>query len=1230
MATMRDLTVRIRANADEFDAAMKASGLSARAFSAELRKLEQAEARRERAMTQTGAGLVAFGATVATGLGLAAKAAIDWESAWAGVTKTVDGSAPQMVALEESLRQLARELPATHQEIAAVAEAAGALGVKREDIVAFTRTMINLGETTDLTSDAAATALARISNVMGTSGDDIDRFGAALVDLGNNGASTESEIVSMAQRIAGAAKQVGLSEGDLLGIASALSSVGIEAEAGGSSFSTFLIRMTEAVNDGGDKLDQFAAVAGMSAQEFATGFRDNAAGAATAFVEGLGRIQKSGGDTFGVLADLGLSEIRLRDALLRSAGAGDLMAESIRIGNEAWAENSALTEEAAKRYETTAARLQIARNQMSDFAITVGETFLPIVGAAADRMGSWMEVIRDLPDPVVQAGSVIGSLAGAASLAAGGFFLAAPKIADFKRSIDDLGPRAQGFARGLQGIGSFLLGPWGLAIGAGITALALWGDNKARAAAEAREFTRAIEADSGALGENTAALVSNRLEEEGLLGVADRLRISKEDLAAAIYNNGDAYDRVTEQLRAYIDSTSEGSVRDGTATAAKKEHAREARNLLTTIDELRGQIDAGLAGAEAKAALDKAQADAQALLADETGAHTEALGENTDAMDEAAATAKGLKDALDGLTGTQRSATEAEIRYRDGVQKLTEALKENGGTFDLNTEAGRRNMDALLGVTGRSQDYQAALFELTQDIGETTAAGEAHRAKLVDIVTQSIGNRAEAEKLVDRFLAQAGATDIATEASRKAEEQSRFYKDELGRLAGLANGDLKAAILGARDDFDTLGGAHASAEERARAQVGMLLNLARNASPELRAEFARLAEDLLNLPDGTFQVTGTGITQFRFSSTGEVKARGMTGLATGGVIGFADAGIMPGYTPGRDVHRFWSPTAGGLELSGGEPVMRPEFGAVVGHDWVNAANAAARTGGVSAVRDFLSDSWFGGGQRFATGGVVRLGEQPFSTLGSKIHQRVGRDLYDRMGPMLLAQVKELNEAAAAISGVFTGGPPGRGVERWRPMVNQALGIMGQPSAFANLTLRRMNQESGGNPNIVNKWDINWIRGYPSVGLMQVIRPTYAANRHPAYDLGPYSYGVSVNPLANTLASMRYALRRYGSLPTAYNRRGGYDDGGIAGDSGWMWKGTVRPERVLSPRQTEAFEQLVRILDTHRGAQLGGRAQAGAAPVHKHYHLTVHDAGNGRIDLEAQFSRLEMRAGVSGA
>ena len=125
----------------------------------------------QEAARTVGGPMVAAGASLVAMMALVVRSAIQWESAWAGVTKTVDGTPKQMAAIEAGLRGLAQILPASHEEIAAVAEAAGALGVKSKDVVGFTKTMVDLGETTNLSSEQAATSLARFMNVMGTAQD---------------------------------------------------------------------------------------------------------------------------------------------------------------------------------------------------------------------------------------------------------------------------------------------------------------------------------------------------------------------------------------------------------------------------------------------------------------------------------------------------------------------------------------------------------------------------------------------------------------------------------------------------------------------------------------------------------------------------------------------------------------------------------------------------------------------------------------------------------------------------------------------------------------------------------------------------------------------------------------------------------------------------------------------------------------------------------------------------
>jgi TP901 family phage tail tape measure protein len=435
--------------------------------------------RQSQAMEKVGTKLVTVGAIAAAATALSVKSAIDWESAWAGVTKTVDGTDEEMSALEDQLRSLTGVLPATHEEIAGVAEAAGQLGVKRQDIAAFTKTMIDLSETTNLSADEAATSIAQLMNVMQTAPEDVGRLGATLVALGNDGASTERDIIQMAQRISGAGKLVGATEGEVLGLANALASMGITAELGGGVASRVLQDLYSAVQSGGDQLEAFAKVAGLTSQQFAEQFRADPVRALDVFAKGLNNVEASGGNVVQTLVDLGLRSTEEQRVLLQLKGAGDLLTDSLDLQATAWEENTALVDEANKRYETTEAKLQIAGNAVRDAAIDFGTVFLPAVKAVAEAVTGLSQGFTDLPDGLQTAVAILGALGGAAALLGGSFLLAIPKIAEFNAALTTLrSSELPGVARaadatvagvgrlrgGMGSLVSFLGGPWGLAL----------------------------------------------------------------------------------------------------------------------------------------------------------------------------------------------------------------------------------------------------------------------------------------------------------------------------------------------------------------------------------------------------------------------------------------------------------------------------------------------------------------------------------------------------------------------------------------------------------------------------------------------------------------------------------------------------------------------------------------------------------------------------------------------
>ena len=332
-------------------------------------------------MTAAGRTLTTVMTTPILGLGATAvKASIGFESSFASVRKTVDATEAEFDQLAETSKRMSTEVAAGTDEINEVMAAGGQLGVATEHLSDFTRVMIDLGNSCeDLSADEAATTIAQFANIMGTSQSQFSNIGSTLVDLGNNFATTEKPIMEMAHRMAGAGKQVGLTEAQVLGFAAALSSVGIEAQMGGSAFSKALVKMEVASATGGQALDDFGKVAGMTAQQFKTLWDNDPAAAFQAFIVGLSQMDDEGESAIAVLEEIGIKEIRLRDTLLRATNATELFSRAQNMANAAWKENTALTNEAGKRYSTTASKLTNLKNKALLFGQQIGDDLNPTI-----------------------------------------------------------------------------------------------------------------------------------------------------------------------------------------------------------------------------------------------------------------------------------------------------------------------------------------------------------------------------------------------------------------------------------------------------------------------------------------------------------------------------------------------------------------------------------------------------------------------------------------------------------------------------------------------------------------------------------------------------------------------------------------------------------------------------------------------------------------------------------
>ena len=520
----------------------------------------------QKALGDVSTAMMGAGAAALAGVGVVAKTAMDWESAWAGVKKTVDGTDEQLRNLEGSLREMARTMPATHTEIAAVAEAAGQLGVATDDVASFTRTMIMLGETTNLTADEAATSIAQISNIMGTAAGDVDRFAATLVKLGNNGASTEDEILNLANRIAGAANIVGMSEKNVLALSNAMASVGINAELGGSAMSRAMIGMNTAVLDGGKKLDAFAKIANMSAKDFSAAWKGDPVVAMQAFVAGLGRINDEGGNTAQALADVGLKGTQNTQVFLALAGASDVLSESVAMAASEWDSAGAHLDEYGNRLATTESQVTIAWNNIKDAAITAGEVTLPVVAGISQDVAGMATAFGNLPAPVQEAGIALAGVAGSVLLVGGGMMKATVSIAETVTSFRNLTTGIGGASLALGGVTAVLA----IAGAAYMTHAA----EQAKATAAASEFTGALRGQSEAVNESSRAVAAKQLQEAGAFDAARKLGISVATLTEASLGNAEAQRLVETATRDKVRAMSDEVQAAGkTAEGAGKQAA---------------------------------------------------------------------------------------------------------------------------------------------------------------------------------------------------------------------------------------------------------------------------------------------------------------------------------------------------------------------------------------------------------------------------------------------------------------------------------------------------------------------------------------------------------------------------------------------------------------------------------------------------------------------------------
>lgn len=718
-----------------------------------------------------------------------AQASMDFESAITGVAKTTDLTDEELAAMSDSIKALSTEIPATTEEIAAVAEAAGQLGIQKDALLDFTEIMTMLGTATNMTADEAATALARFANITGMATDNYGRLGSVIVDLGNNFATTESEIVAMGTRLASAGKLAGLTEPEIMALAAAMSSVGIEAEAGGTAMTQTLNAIEKAVAKGGDDLAEFARIAGMSSEEFSSAWKNDAMSALTSFIGGLGKLDEQGESTVLVLEDLGLTGIRQSNMLKALGLAADQMTDAVNTANTAWQQNTALTNEANKRYTTAQSRLTMMQNAYNNLKVAIGDAYTP---ALSEAYGVGTKVLNEITkfvqaNPgVVAAITGLSTALGAAAVAAAAFALKAKIAAAAAAFLTTVTPGVNVIMGVAAAVG---------VVTAGIIALASSAANDA--VPSVKELTEAARGMREAMDEAKATYDDTVTSTMAAAGVADTYIGKLEEMEAAGLNTDEQHRQyhntlallcqVVPELADYIDLETD-TINGGTEalranTEAWKQNAMQ-QAYQDQLTELYSQYSAVLIEAEENSiGLTKAQYSLEAAQ--------QKLSDTYAQMDALWADAQKQADAYYDQYGYYTDATAfLSQEYYDLQNSIYDTNNEIWAaekSIKNYNKAMEEDADAVSDAEAEIALAEEAVKNLTASMNEGTGASEEAAAQASEFQAAISGVQEKINALVESY------NEAYSAAYESISGQYQLW-DEAAKVVATSAGSINSAL----------------------------------------------------------------------------------------------------------------------------------------------------------------------------------------------------------------------------------------------------------------------------------------------------------------------------------------------------------------------------------------------------------------------------------------------------
>jgi TP901 family phage tail tape measure protein len=739
-----------------------------------------------------GAALLGFGAA-------AFKVAIDFESDFAQVARTSGETGQSLADLRKGFVDLASSMPTSFADLADIGSLGAQLNIAGDDLTNFTATVARLTTASDLTTEAAGTAIARIAQLTGVGSEQYENLGSAIALVGVKSIATESQIVKTANNIASIGNFAGFSAAEIVGLAGTLASLGIPPELSRGTLERLFTQIGKASTAGGEDLENFARVAGVSAQEFASAFSQNSppgksAEVFTKLIKGLGA---EGDNARKTLADLGIKSVRDVPALLKLAQSSDVLTESFRNANKGFEEGTELQRQYNIIAETTASQLQNLGNNFSLLLDSIG----------SQGTGVLKDFIGDLND----------------------LLISLREFSTSKVTFDNLGPLGgliELFSGGNAVGGDILV--VGAAIGVLVGVLALLFAGAARATAGVLALRTAYtQLGFGAATASTAVGASNRtialtgvIAESSALGV-DKMGLALSGLATALSGliaiqiGADISSKIndtlgiTKTLKQSIDTLTSGDIGRDIGSGASNFFTELDRSLANatggvvafgSTTPLIKQVDDELAGLVQGGNITGA-AEQFNRLAEYTKANGGSIDELKARFPEYTSALESVKGQVEASTGATEANTDANAAAAEGQDPLQAALQESEDAFKKTYDALKQYNDALFNSADAQSGFYQAIDDGSQAVTDAGIAALEASGQYKDLDGNIIASAESIAAAGKAALTAAGEFDITTQSGRDADAQLRALAEAgNGAAAELFNTGETADVVSAKLD----------------------------------------------------------------------------------------------------------------------------------------------------------------------------------------------------------------------------------------------------------------------------------------------------------------------------------------------------------------------------------------------------------------------------------------------